>query len=71
MFKSGLPATVAKYNTLPDPKPLLVGIGWVVECVERRQKVDETRFTIAVQDLIVGTGGKASVPYPDNQPLLS
>lgn len=27
---------------LRDPKPLVVGIGWVVECVEQRRHVDET-----------------------------
>lgn len=29
-----------------DPKPLVVGIAWVVECVEKRQRVEETRFLV-------------------------
>lgn len=31
---------------LKDQKPIVVGIGWVVECVEQRAKVDESAFAI-------------------------
>ena len=41
---------------LRDPKPLVVGIAWVVECVEQRKKVDETKFLVDVEDMQYGTG---------------
>ena len=41
---------------LRDPKPLVVGIAWVVECVEQRKKVDETKFLVDVEDMRYGTG---------------
>lgn len=34
---------------LRDPKPLVVGIGWVVECIEQRTQVDETNFLIDLE----------------------
>ncbi|KZV89978.1 hypothetical protein EXIGLDRAFT_750890 [Exidia glandulosa HHB12029] len=46
VFKSGLSNTVARYNALPEPRPHVVGIGWVVECVEKRARVDEYRFSV-------------------------
>ena len=41
---------------LRDPKPLVVGIAWVVECVEQRKRVDETKFLVDVEDMQYGTG---------------
>ena len=41
---------------LRDPKPLVVGIAWVVECVEQRKRVDETKFLVDVEDMHYGTG---------------
>lgn len=41
---------------LRDPKPLVVGIAWVVECVEQRKRVDETKFLVDIEDLHYGTG---------------
>jgi hypothetical protein len=41
---------------LRDPKPLVVGIAWVVECVEQRKRVDETKFLVDVEDMHFGTG---------------
>ncbi|KAH7102206.1 hypothetical protein BKA62DRAFT_617813 [Auriculariales sp. MPI-PUGE-AT-0066] len=46
IFKSGLPSTVAKYRMLREPRPAVVGIGWVVECAEKRERVDESRFAV-------------------------
>ena len=46
VFKSGSPTTLAKYHLYDDPKPFLVGIGWVVECVEKREKADERTFLV-------------------------
>lgn len=49
---------------LRDPKPLVVGIAWVVECVEQRKRVDETKFLVDVEDMQYGTGSsKVHLPY--------
>jgi hypothetical protein len=36
----------AQYRALPEPKPRVVGVGWVVECAEKRQIVPEKRFEV-------------------------
>ncbi|KAF8342841.1 uncharacterized protein EI90DRAFT_2902879 [Cantharellus anzutake] len=46
VFKSGSPTTLGKHKLYDEPKPFLVGIGWVVECVERRERADESRFLV-------------------------
>ncbi|KAH7908404.1 hypothetical protein BJ138DRAFT_1137138 [Hygrophoropsis aurantiaca] len=46
VFKNGLMSTLTRYRLLNDPKPLVVGIAWVVECVEQRTRVDEDKFKI-------------------------
>jgi hypothetical protein len=48
---------------LQDPKPLVVGIGWVVECVEQRVRVDEARFNINLDGMnVAGTNKVYSIP---------
>ncbi|KAF8806490.1 hypothetical protein BYT27DRAFT_7191045 [Phlegmacium glaucopus] len=56
VFKNGLMSTLTRYRMLRDPKPLVVGIAWVVECVEQRKRVDETKFLVDVEDMQYGTG---------------
>ncbi|EIW54553.1 uncharacterized protein TRAVEDRAFT_132867 [Trametes versicolor FP-101664 SS1] len=46
VYKNGLMSTLTRYRLVKDPKPLVVGIAWVVECVEKRTRVDETRFLV-------------------------
>ncbi|PFH50879.1 hypothetical protein AMATHDRAFT_3512 [Amanita thiersii Skay4041] len=46
IFKNGLLSTMSRYRMLRDPKPFVVGIAWVVECVEQRKLVDETNFLV-------------------------
>ncbi|OJT02222.1 hypothetical protein TRAPUB_7249 [Trametes pubescens] len=46
VYKNGLMSTLTRYRLVKDPKPLVVGIAWVVECVEKRQRVEETRFLV-------------------------
>ncbi|KAF8633427.1 hypothetical protein AX17_004598 [Amanita inopinata Kibby_2008] len=53
IFKNGLLSTISRYRLLRDPKPLVVGIAWVVECVEQRKHVDETNFLIDIADMNV------------------
>lgn len=61
IFKSGSPTTLSKHKLYNDPKPFMVGISWVVECVEKRQKVDETRFIVDELVPVVTGGGKVSM----------
>ncbi|KIM63873.1 hypothetical protein SCLCIDRAFT_62228, partial [Scleroderma citrinum Foug A] len=49
VFKNGLPNTLARYRLLNDPKPLVVGIAWVVECVEQRARMDEEKYKVDVE----------------------
>ncbi|KAG6866388.1 hypothetical protein C0991_004671 [Blastosporella zonata] len=51
VFKNGLMSTINRYRLLRDPKPLVVGIAWVVECVEQRMKVDETKFLVDLDSI--------------------
>lgn len=50
---SSLPASellILYSNSLLDnPKPHVVGIAWVVECVEQRARVDETDFLVNIE----------------------
>lgn len=46
VFKSGHQSTLTKYKLYDDPKPFLIGIGWVVQCVEKRARVDEESFAV-------------------------
>lgn len=45
-----------------NPKPVVVGIAWVVECVEKRAKVDEERFKIDVDVINVAGGNNKVLP---------
>lgn len=51
MFKSGHQSTLTKHKLYDDPKPFLVGIGWVVECVEKREHVNEERFQVKTDEV--------------------
>ncbi|KAF9456944.1 hypothetical protein BDZ94DRAFT_1203581 [Collybia nuda] len=53
VYKNGLVSTTTRYRLLRDPKPLVVGIAWVVECVEQRQRVDESKFAIDLDNINV------------------
>lgn len=56
VFKNGLMSTVTGYKLLSDPKPHVVGIAWVVECVEQRAKAEESRFIVDLDGLgVAGT----------------
>ncbi|KAJ7795943.1 hypothetical protein B0H14DRAFT_2620407 [Mycena olivaceomarginata] len=37
-------------RALPDPKPLVVGMEWVVQCAEKRTHENETRYLIEVDE---------------------
>jgi len=43
-----------------EPKPLVVGIAWVVECAEKRVRADETPFLVNLDNVNVAGGHKVS-----------
>lgn len=47
-----------RWYSILDPKPVVVGIAWVVECVEKRAMVNEERFEIDVDSINVAGGIK-------------
>lgn len=51
VFKNGLLSTMSRYRSLRDPKPFVVGIAWIVECVEHRKHVDETNFLVDLDEM--------------------
>ncbi|CAE6500454.1 unnamed protein product [Rhizoctonia solani] len=51
VFKSGHQSTLTKYKLYDDPQPFLVGIAWVVQCVEKRERVDEEAFRVKTDEV--------------------
>lgn len=48
VYKSGRPSTLHSYRALDDPKPHVVGISWVVACLEQGKKADERPYLVEV-----------------------
>jgi beta-xylosidase len=46
---------------LNEPRPEVVGIGWVVESVEKRTKVDEVKFRVDLE--LMNVAGTNKVGY--------
>ncbi|KAG5653515.1 hypothetical protein H0H81_012588 [Sphagnurus paluster] len=69
VFKNGLMSTLNRYRLLRDPKPLVVGIAWVVECVEQRKRVDETKFLIDLDGVNVSGTNKVKFDLFDDLPI--
>lgn len=43
-------------SLLKEPRPLAVGIAWVVECVEQRARADEAKFKVDLEGVnVAGT----------------
>ncbi|KAI0783004.1 hypothetical protein C8Q75DRAFT_726757 [Abortiporus biennis] len=59
VYKNGLTSTQTRYRLLHEPRPKVVGIAWVVECVEQRSHVDETKFLIDLE--LVNVAGDKKV----------
>lgn len=65
VYKSGSASTLTRYRLLNDPKPLVVGIAWVVECVEQRSRVDEAKFKVDLEMVnVAGTNKKRRSMLP-------
>ncbi|KAI9441202.1 hypothetical protein H4582DRAFT_1810185 [Lactarius indigo] len=59
VYKNGLMSTLTKYSRLMrEPKPLVVGISWVVECTEQRRRVEEDNFVVDLEGLNVAGNNK-------------
>lgn len=50
IYKSGKPATLSWYRRQKDPKPYIVGAGWVTKCKEEGRKVAEDLYAVQVED---------------------
>ncbi|KAH9060539.1 hypothetical protein EDB87DRAFT_1726860 [Lactarius vividus] len=58
VYKNGLMSTLTKYRLMRDPKPLVVGISWVVECTEQRKRVEENDFIVDLEGLNIAGNNK-------------
>ncbi|KAI0692825.1 hypothetical protein BC835DRAFT_1222916, partial [Cytidiella melzeri] len=58
VYKNGLMSTLTRYRMQDNPKPVVVGIGWVVECVEQRAKVEEASFLIDIEGASIAGSNK-------------
>ncbi|KAJ3534580.1 hypothetical protein NM688_g7113 [Phlebia brevispora] len=58
VYKNGLMSTLSKYRLLQEPKPLVVGIAWVVECAEQAKHADETKFLVNLDGVNVAGSNK-------------
>ncbi|KAJ7840651.1 hypothetical protein B0H13DRAFT_1556805, partial [Mycena leptocephala] len=50
-YKNGLRRTLNQYRGLPDSKPLVVGMEWVIQSAEKRTHIDETPYLIEMDDM--------------------
>ena len=53
-------AHVWRIRLLDDPKPLVVGISWVVMCAEYRRKEDESPYLVDIQNINIANVNKVS-----------
>ncbi|KAJ7818918.1 hypothetical protein B0H14DRAFT_2837998 [Mycena olivaceomarginata] len=51
VYKNGRPGTVAHYQALPEPKPAVVGMEWVVRSAETGAHAVETPYLIHIDDM--------------------
>ncbi|KAJ7076858.1 hypothetical protein B0H15DRAFT_790117 [Mycena belliarum] len=51
VYKNGLRSTYNRYKALSEPKPLVVGMEWVVQSAEKRNHEDETPYLIDMDDM--------------------
>ncbi|KAH8996297.1 hypothetical protein EDB92DRAFT_1942682 [Lactarius akahatsu] len=58
VYKNGLMSTLTKYRLMREPKPLVVGISWVVECTEQRRRVEEHDFIVDLEGLNIAGNNK-------------
>ncbi|KAF9447190.1 hypothetical protein P691DRAFT_671996 [Macrolepiota fuliginosa MF-IS2] len=65
IFKNGLMSTTSRYRLLREPKPSVVGIAWVVDCVEQRRRVEEAPYLIDLTEVnVAGTNKRRRSMLP-------
>jgi hypothetical protein len=48
--------TLFRHRLQNEPRAFVVGIAWVVECVEKRQRLDESKFKVNLEGMnVAGT----------------
>ncbi|KAJ1024281.1 hypothetical protein NDA18_004452 [Ustilago nuda] len=68
VYKSGRPSTLHSYRALDDPKPHVVGISWVVACLEQGKKADEKPYLVEVAKQAIFTNLRRSSMAPKQVP---
>ncbi|SPO46877.1 uncharacterized protein PSANT_04563 [Moesziomyces antarcticus] len=68
VYKSGRPSTLHSYRALDDPKPHVVGISWVVACLEQGKKADERPYLVEVAKEAIFANPRRSSMAPKNVP---
>ncbi|SJX64044.1 uncharacterized protein SRS1_14699 [Sporisorium reilianum f. sp. reilianum] len=68
VYKSGRPSTLHSYRALDDPKPHVVGIGWVVACLEQAHKADEAPYLVEVAKQAIFATRRRSLMAPKQAP---
>jgi hypothetical protein len=48
------------YRLMREPKPIVVGISWVVECAEKCRRVGEENFLVDLEGVNVAGNNKVS-----------
>ncbi|TFK74037.1 hypothetical protein BDN72DRAFT_790075 [Pluteus cervinus] len=65
VYKNGMASTVSRYRLLRDPKPFVVNITWVVDCVEQRTRMDESKYLVDLQHTnVAGTNKRRRSMLP-------
>jgi hypothetical protein len=56
---------ISPVRSFGEPRPKVVGIAWVVECVEQKTLVDEAKFSVNLEGMnIVGLNKVINVSRP-------
>lgn len=46
VYKGGRPSTLHAFRSAPEPKPLLVGVSWVLRMLQEGKRTDETAYLV-------------------------
>ncbi|KAJ7939635.1 hypothetical protein B0H13DRAFT_1586969 [Mycena leptocephala] len=55
VYKNGHGRTLRSYRQLPEPKPLVVGMEWVVQCAKKGAHENETPYLVDPEDMNTST----------------
>ncbi|SNX85199.1 uncharacterized protein MEPE_03908 [Melanopsichium pennsylvanicum] len=68
VYKSGRPSTLHGYRALEDPKPHVVGVTWVVACLEQGKKAEESPYLVEVGKQAIFATRRRSSMAPKQAP---